>query len=312
MSAPFLSKAILMFDYHKVDLSHFCEPYETDEELIEDGFEYIRKKFAGLEEVTSVEVGDSVTFSCVSEKPRFNKASVTVNAGKGLYSRELENKLIGKIVGQTATVQVGGIDVTVTIRSAQRRSVPIIDDAFVDSHFPGLHTVEDLREWYRKDQLEQYLQITAEEATNYMKEQVIANSEFVIDETERAAARAACERSVREMWEMNGIPLDTMTDEQAEELLGYPTAQSYIDWFADLCEQDVCGAVLGYEEMRTAGRELTLEQYQAELASMREETSDPDLELTYTFPVFARQKYSEYYTDLLKKHAYDYIKEKIK
>ncbi len=311
MSAPLRSRVIRAYDYRRVDLSDFCSPCETTEEFIQEGFDYIRKKFAGLDNVTSVEVGDSVTFSCTSDNPRFNKASVTVNVGKGLYNRELENRLVGMTVGQTATVSVAETAVTVTVCSAQRRHVPVIDDAFVESHFSEMHTVNDLREWYRQEQIQQLLQMTAQEAAVYLTEQVIAHSEFAIDAEELSAARESGERSVREMWDMNGIPLDTMTDEQAEELLGYPTAQAYIDWFAKLSEQDVYTATLGYDELCRAKQEPTKEQYQQELASMREGVVPPDLESTYTFPVFVRQKCSEYYTDLLTNYAYDYVKEKL-
>lgn len=308
MTSLFQSKVIHMCDYRSFDLSRFVEPFQVDEELIQEGFDYIRKKYAGIQDADSVKAGDSVTFSCESTLPKYNKSSISVNVGKGLYSKELETQMVGMNVGETRNLEVDGEAVRVTVKQIQRRVVPVIDDAFVDAQFPGLHTVEDLRQWYRDDQLEQYLKINAEQASAWLLTQVVEQSQLQLDEGECQAARQAGERSVREMWEMNGIPLDTMTEEQAEELLGYPNAQSYIDWFADLCEQDVASAALG----EAAGYTPTEEEYEKELALLREETTNPEDIENYTFIVFARQKCSEYYMDLLKNHIYEYLKERTK
>lgn len=311
MQAPFRSKLIKSFDYKKADLSSFCEPFEPDEEALAESFEFIRKKYAKLENVSAVEKGDFAEISCSSEIPKFNKEKVNLCVGKNLYSKELEEQLIGLKAGDSATLTVDGKDVSVTVKSISRNVLPEITDEFVNSTFISLSTVEDLRNWYINEQFNEHVTVLAEDAANAITDETVKKSDIVLDEEERLALRRDGERILREHWLFNGIDLDKMTDEEAEETFGYPSVAAYINWFADLSERDISTALLGFELM---GKTFTDEEYREELKRNAEEAkmSEEELAKQFTFAAFVRQKCSEYYTETLKNHAYEYIKERLK
>lgn len=142
-------------------------------------------------------------------------------------------------------------------------------------------------------------------------DEVIAKSEILVDETERLEARKSGEDMIRADCEFNGIQIDEVTNEEAQELFGYPSAADYMDWFATLCERDLLTALLGYDLLIKEGKELTHEQYEAELEKNSQEANIPKEELSkrFTFEAFIRQTSSEYYNGLLENYAYNYIKE---
>lgn len=312
MSNPFQTKVIRAWDYRQGDLTAFCKPFEVDQEQLEESLLALQKKFTYLAPVETVAVGDIVTMCCRSENVRFQKDSVTCSVGKNLYSRELEAQIPGMTVGESRELTVNGAAVSVQIRKAERNMLPDLTDDFLTEHFQQVHTMQALKDWYIGQQLEAHIKQCAEEAADFLQEQALANSRISVDEEERLQARAAGEKIVREMWEFNGLPLDQMTDAQAVENLGCPTPQAYIDWFADLSEQDVFCAALGYELLHEEGKAPTEESYREAVRKMTEEEGTPAEQLKdYTFASYARQVCAEHYRNTLEAYAYQMIKEKI-
>lgn len=312
MNKPLRTIVIKAWDHRQADLSEFCTPFEVDREQMADDILFLRKKYASLVPVETVEAGDIVTLNCRSPKPKFQKESITVNVGKGLYSRELEEKLPGMSVGGDAELTVSDTAVTVRIIKAERNTLPELTDEFLAKNFREIHNMAELEAWYVNAQLENHLKQQAAEAANFLQEQALAGSEIAVDEEEIRLARAGAEKTLQEMWEMNGLPLDQMTDEQAQELLGHPDPQSYIDWFADLCEKDVPYAALGYELLAQEGNAPTEESYREARRKMIEEEGTPEEQLSdYTYHAYGRQVCAEHYREVLEAHAYQIIKEKL-
>lgn len=312
MSSPLRTKVITAWDHRQADLTEFCVPFEVDREQMADDILFLRKKYAYLVPVETVESGDIVTLRCRSSKPKFQKDSITVNVGKNLYSRELEAQLVGMTVGNERELTVGDTAVTVQILKAERNTLPELTDEFLSANFKEIRNMADLEAWYTNSQFENHLKQQAAEAANFLQEQVLENSEILVDEEERNLARAGAEKTLREMWEMNGLPLEQMTDEQAQELVGCPSAQAYINWFADLCEKDVPCAALGYELLAQAGNAPTEESYREARTKMIEEEGTPEEQLSdYTFHAYGRQVCAEHYREVLEAHAYQIIKEKL-
>lgn len=312
MKSPLRTKVITVWDHTQADLSEFAAAFEVDQEQMAEDILFLRKKYAYLVSVETVETGDIVTLRCRSAKPKFQKDSITVNVGKNLYSRELEEKIVGMAVGEEKELTVGDTAVTVCILKAERNTLPELTDEFLSKTFKDIHNMDELNAWYVNEQYENHLKQQASEAADFLQAQALAHSEIVVDEEERLLARAGAEKSVREMWEMNGLPLDQMTDDQAQELLGYPNAQAYINWFADLCEKDVPSAALGYELLVQAGKAPTEESYREARRKMIEEEGTSEDQLTdYTYHAYARQVCSEHYREVLEAYAYKKIKEKL-
>lgn len=160
--------------------------------------------------------------------------------------------------------------------------------------------------------MEAHLKQQVAQAADALKREARERSRIRVDEAERLAARAEGEKIVREMWDMNGLPLDQMTDEQAQELLGFPSARAYMDWFSGLSEDDLSCAALGYALLEAEGNVPTEADWREARRKMTEDEGVPEEQLKdYTFPAYVRQQCSEYYHDTLEQYAYQIIKERL-
>lgn len=313
METPFKSKLLTAYDYRNVDLTPFCIPFIPDEEALSESLLSVRKKYARLVDADTIETGDFAVLSCESEKPKFKKSSVSVCVGKNLYSKELEEKLLGLSVGASAVIEAEGVTVSVNVKRIQRSILPELTDEFVASNFETIHTALQLKDWYIAEQLEEHIRSQAKQAAEAMTDEIIAKSDIRPDEEERLAVRKNGEKILREHWLFNGVDLDGLTDEEAAEMFGVPSVSAYIDWFADISERDLFTALLGYDLLVESGREFTREQYEAELRKNSEEANIPPEELgkQFTFKAYVSQTCSEYYSGVLEDYSYNYIKEKL-
>lgn len=106
------SKALKVFDYTTVDIDDFIPEFTPDEEAMKKDMERIFRAYGGKTAAETVEAGDMIVLTCTSEAPKFNKKNITVPVGKGLYSKELEDKLIGVKSGEEFCVTVDGKEVS--------------------------------------------------------------------------------------------------------------------------------------------------------------------------------------------------------
>lgn len=314
MNTPFLSKALDVYDYQKVDFLKFVEPFAFDEDQLKDSLEFLQKKYAYREDVLSIEGGDFATIRCNSELKKFQKDNITLNVGKNLYSKELESQLIGLNVNDCKILHVGETAVEVEVLKIERNVLPELTDEFINKTFVELSNYEDLIRWYEKDQKENYLKQQSENIAEEICKEVIAKSIFDIDENERLQAREQGRSIVEEMWIFNGIPLDAMSDEQAMELLGYPSAQAYTDWFMDLNEQGLYQSLLGYELLKERNEIPDRSQYEKMVSKYCEEEGKTAEEMKeiYTFSAFMKQTCAEKHNEVLKDYVYKKLKEAIK
>lgn len=146
MSRPLRTEVVSAWDYHQDDLTPFCVPFEADRKELADDLLSLQKKYASRVPADRVEEGDVVTLCCRSKQPKFQKDSVTVSVGKGLYSKELEAQLPGMAAGQERELTAGGARVVVRVLDIKRAVLPELTDEFVDRTFPGLHSRAELED----------------------------------------------------------------------------------------------------------------------------------------------------------------------
>lgn len=77
--------------------------------------------------------GDTAVLKTESTLPKFNKDRVTVTLGRGLYSKELENSLIGKAVGETVSTVIQEQPVMAQILELKRKQTPDPTDEMVQA-----------------------------------------------------------------------------------------------------------------------------------------------------------------------------------
>ena len=314
MDRPFGSRVIEPYDYKKVDFMKSITPFVFDEEQFGQDLDFLKKKYAYIEAVTSIEMGDVATLRCHSEAKKFQKEKITLQVGKNLYSKELEEQLIGWQVNDCRKIKVGENQVKVEVLAVERRMLPELTDEFIDCTFTELTNYKDLVKWYENQQKENYLLQESERIAESVIKEVIGKSTFEIQKEERQQAREEGHSIVEEMWNFNGVPLDTMSDEQAEELLGYPSVQAYIDWYMDLCEESFYMSLLGYEWMQTYDKVPDRNQYELQLISYAEEEGKTveEMEKIFTFTAFNKQICAEKYNELIKEFIYTRLKEMAK
>ena len=314
MHAPFRSRLISAFDYRGVNISVYIKPFVPNDSALDEALLCVRKKHARLVEAEVIENGDIVTLRCASDMPRFSKDEVTVRIGAGLFSKELEDALIGMSTGESAEKYAKNARVDVTALKIMRSVLPELTDEFVNASIETVHTVRELTDWFINEQREAYITELAEQAADAAADEAIIKSEFLMDEYENQQVRSANIRLLREHCDFNGIDLDSVSDEQAVELFGFPSAAAYIEWFADLGERDLKTALLGYDLLSRQGRCFSQEEYAAQLEKNAQEAGMRAEELAkdFTYEAYVRQFCSEYYSERLKEYAHEIIKEEMR
>lgn len=184
------SKLIKAGDPWSVDLSAYKIPLEVDEDRAERDTVNFLRRYAEKAEADEIQNQDTAVITCSSELPRFNRKSLPLRVGVGLFSKELEQQLIGWKKGQTGTVTVQGKPVSVTVQSIQREILPeITDELAARSGNPLLRNAADIRRWCRGNQFDDELEEAADEAFSYLMRTVAADSVFEKDPEEVQYAR---------------------------------------------------------------------------------------------------------------------------
>lgn len=264
MSQPliFKSKLIKEYDPKQTDVSQFKIPLKVDQSLYERDLLNFRRRFALCEEASDVQKNDMATISCNSALPRFNKNSVTIRIGMGLFSRELEDQITGWKVGQSGTVTVKEQEVSVTVESAKREVLPeITDELALRCGDPNIKTAEDIFAYCKGKQFDEVLEEPLDEAFTYLSRIVFEECEFDIDEEELTAAR---ERMVSEFAGHSAIAgrnLDDVPDEEFEEMFSC-TKEEITESMKMSGEYILKAAVLGQVMLERAGKLYTEDDYE--------------------------------------------------
>lgn len=120
----FKSKLISLCDYSDFDITGFLPEFIVDEEKLAKDISRTKKSMASTVEGKVVCQDDMVQLCLKSELAKYNKDKVMVTVGKGIFSEELEDSLIGKELGETFTIHVEENDVTVTIQKITHYQLP--------------------------------------------------------------------------------------------------------------------------------------------------------------------------------------------
>lgn len=101
-----------------------AEEREQEETALREAAQALLRSHIELVPVETAEEGSVVTLSLQSGLERYNRESVPVTLGLGLYSTELEAAIPGRGVGETFETTVEGEPVTVRLLCAQNRVLP--------------------------------------------------------------------------------------------------------------------------------------------------------------------------------------------
>lgn len=259
------SKVIDIYDFKNIDLQEIVEPFQLGETDIGDEIERLRKKNAVSAEAETVEAGDIVELSCKSENSRFNKDNVTLKVGLGLFSKQIESQLRGMKVGETASVSEKSGTVEVKILKVTRTLLPELTDKNVSKW--GLEKVKNvagLRSYIISSLKQQYIADVAESYAIYIQNLANEKSVFALDDEELRNQEKAGEKMALEMIRSQGFDPDTITKDEAQEILGKTKAE-HIELLKDSFVSSFKSGIAGLTLMEQKGLVLTADDHEKSL-----------------------------------------------
>ena len=259
------SKLLREGDPFKVDISQFMIPLTIDKRLYERDLLNFLRKYATVEEAEEVAPQDMVTLSCSAESPRFCKEHITIRIGLGLFSKELENQLIGRSVGQSGEVTVNEQPVNVTIEAIKREKLPEVDDALAQRcGIEYIKTAKDVHTYCKGKQFDDILEEPVDDAFPYLMRMIIADSDFELDPEELDFSREMNANQFLQSALFKERSFDDFTDEEFLEAFG-TSKEKLLDGMKEGGEYTLKCALLGQAMLERMGKQPTEEDYKAYL-----------------------------------------------
>lgn len=312
------SRAREIYDYHQVDISQFLTGFVPDERQLNKDMTRWLRRYGKTISVEQVEVGDTAVLRCHSALPRFEKPSITVPVGKGLFDKELESQFAGMSVGESRTLFKGDTSVEVTLLSASRVQLPALTDEAIGAlGVEEIQSVKELRTLCLSKQVEGFLleDENPDMASAYVWQEVAKNSRFERDEEECRLVDILAENRLKEVQAQYG----QMDPEEQEELseeekaeMASPSADDFtVDTFRQVFLTELDLATIGQEILRQENALLTVEDYEARLNKLQEAYPDKtrqqlmEQESPFRFA-------ADYYADVLAQRIDAYVGQRFK
>lgn len=278
------SRATEIYDYRKVDISQFLTGFVPDERQLNKDMNRWLRRYGKNVSVEQVEVGDTAVLRCHSSLPRFEKPSITVPVGKGLFDKELETQLAGMTVGETRTLFKADTPVEVTILSASRVQLPALtDETIATLGVEEIQSVKELRTLCLSKQVEGFLleDENPDMASAYVWQEVAKNSRFERDEEECRLVDILAENRLKEVQAQYGQmdleeqeELSEEEEEEEEEMASASADDLTVDTFQQVFLTELDLATIGQEILRQENALLTQEDYEARLNKLQEAYPD--------------------------------------
>lgn len=184
------SKVIKLHDYAAFDVSEFIPDFTVNEDKLEKDIHRQLAVRGTKVEADVVSDGDVVEISSESKMAKFNKPSVMINVGKGLFDKALETALVGMKKGEKKEVAAFG----------GKASANITVNRIIHTILPELAESE-LKE-IRKECINRQIDRLIDEdedadiASAMLCLKVVENSEFVFDDAEKAWVEEMIEEKI--------------------------------------------------------------------------------------------------------------------
>ena len=308
------SRAVTVYDYRNADITQFVKGFTVDEEQYAKDLVRVLKKYGVKTEANTVSDGDSVTVSCVSELPRYNKPNVPVIVGRGLFGRDAEAALIGMSRGETKRIEQDGKAVELTVSRIVRTVLPELNDENVASFgIEGVSTVRELRKSLVAKQIDGFIleDENADVASAFVWQEVANNSVVERDPEEYDRMLKTAEKRVDGLQELyqnqEEDDEDTEPDGLEEEGPGM-NREKLISIF--VAELDL--AAIGAGMMEREGIFLTADDYRFYIDKLAEAYPDrtrEGLEKEHSKLDFCVERCSNYLAGLIDRYVADCFKE---
>lgn len=219
---------------------------------IDAQMKHLTRAFKKTQSVETVESGDVTVLSLESEVEKFNKPTVFVTVGGGLFNAELEEKLIGHSVGEAFDITVNDKAVKVTVKQASRTVFPEPTDEmaakYAEEHddFAGITTVGAYREKIVKEYIEEQRQSCYYKAMDEVLNYVLTHSDWEFsDEEIEELVNEEKTFIAQQLKEEEGIDKDLseLSDEEISRIFGVPSLKELEQMISDGAEQRIAMAL---------------------------------------------------------------------
>lgn len=307
------SKAMTVYDFHEIDPGQYAAPFSMDEAELQAALDRLRSRHAAMTEADRVEPEDFVTLDSRSSLPKFEKTNLNVRVGRGLFSKELEQGLLGMKPGEPRDIAIPEGTATVTVRSIRRRVLPPLTDETVASWgMDGVSTVEALIASMKAAACDRYVEDMAVAVAVELSNEAVERSSFNLDPEEVKTVCAEGQEMAEDMLRSAGLDPETATDEEVRAVSGR-TKQEHYDFLRELSVQGLKGAALGALAMDRDGVTVTEEQHREAVQYTADGMglSPEEAAGIITWPKFLRQTAGNYHFEEIIQYVKNYLKQEV-
>lgn len=214
------TKVTKLYDVGLIPTPEDIPDWHVDEAAVDELVRALGVQHATEVEVGKVQTGDTVF--CASEGALQDR-TVLIYPGRNMPGAEAaESAVLGAVPGGTVETELNGAPAVLTVKRVVRRAPAKVDDTLVQGeHIDGVDTVEGYRAYIKEKTEEQNRSLSAKRLSAALREELIARSEYEVDEAEQEAWTDKAAQQMLEMYEAEGIDphvpeegTDFLTDEE--------------------------------------------------------------------------------------------------
>lgn len=306
------SKATTVCDFRSLDPGKYAPPFEMTEDELGEKIQKLLMRHAEMIDADTVKPDDFVTLDTASDIAKFCKKAITLRVGKGLFSKALEEAILGMKQGEEKTLALPEGTVKVHILAIKRRVLPELSDETVRSlGMEGVETVEALKAQIVSEARAQYIEDMAEAVAVELSNEANEKSTFELDEDELNEVLKEGRDMANDMLASAGLDPETCTDEQVLNVAGR-TKQEHYDFLDTLSVDGLKGAVLGAMLMERDGDEIREGEYEkaVRLCSEGMGVTEKQAKTIITYPKFLRQRAGNYQFEAIITFVKEYLERK--
>lgn len=305
------TQVVTLADYRDIDLRPYAAPFFMAEEELQKELMKYCTRYGTMEQGETVAEGDIVSLRLQGSSPRFIKDTVQVRVGKGLLSRELEQKLSGLSLGQTADLSADGEAVQVTVLDIRRRiPAPLEDEAVASWGLEDIACVDALRRHIVDSARKQYAEDMGESLALFLSDEVCRLSTFILDEEELEIARKEGHDMAVDMLRSGGLDPDTATDEEIQYVTGGRTREEHFAFVEGISIDGVKSTAVGALLMEQEHAPIPTEAEYEEAVTLCAEgmgLGREEARKIITLPRFYRQQAGNYFFEKLIDYCKQYL-----
>lgn len=299
------SRLIKEFDFREADVSGEDFTYEIDKKFIEKELLHIRKKNKIVNEVEEVKAADIVVFSLKSINPKLNREKVSINAGLGLFNKEIEAALIGMKKGESKTIEVDNESVGIDIINVKRSEIPELTDEMAKKEkIDNITDVKSLMEYLEQLYEDEKNKAIDEKSYNLVEnviKQVVTKSKFDIKEEDIQYLSDLEINKARVLCELEGLILEKMTPKDFEGKIPVRSYDEFLKLVNDIKKEQLLVLLLGLKNAEKDGYKVLKEEYDKDIKDYyKMYRLDPEAAFrAISFELYETNSYARHYRDII-------------